>query len=170
MRILCPNCGASIKSEWLNYGGCDICCPDLGSEIAIETPLIQEQQSVHRKPREHWFAYDPVDNNFRTFETEELAKEWLETVIQGYLDDDDGYSPEFIRGEGVVGKITQKTHFTVTQRKKDFCDKACDVCKETYGVCGKEPGPWPYGPECQEVGTVGLKEVSDPDISVKGIL
>ena len=82
-----------------------------------------------------YIAYDPMNNEFELFETQQDALSWI-------LDQDwsEGLPPEFSDGHYFVAKITHRSNYKVTDKKED----------------GKE---WPYSDEFDFVGEPQMQEV-----------
>ena len=156
MKINCPKCNAEIEASDLNFWGCSVCAPNNGSVLPNSTESVS--QKPHKDDEDNWFAFDPVDDNYMTFPTEEKAREWLEYAIEVHRSQDDEIDEEFVLGKGVIGKIMYRTHFTVTDRKKDFCSKGCENCGKDPDTCGEEA--WCYG-DNEEIGVLSIIPVPE---------
>ena len=96
-----------------------------------------------------YFACDPEDGSHEFFETLEEAKEFI--LGQDWSD---GYPESFSDGDYVIGEITHRSNFKITERREDFCD--CDG----YGDCNNpDCEPWPYSNEFEYIGEPSLEEI-----------
>lgn len=69
-----------------------------------------------------FIAYNADNMDFKTFETEEQAEEWLQELFDG-AGTDDGFSADMTSGEYFIAKVIKRSHYVETANKKDYTDE-----------------------------------------------